>query len=246
MVLWNIPRVPVRLLLMNMQQIHSSISWLLQLLKALCYGCWQVHNVWTTQGMYSTHILFIHSVLISYSHLLFPSSSALLLAFTTSHKDLQVSVRKLIASTINRKMHLRGNTSESICFQVQYLPLSNRLFGLKIIQANYFLSSMRLNEESNNKLKMKNFTQLFTSSQWKALFQSQFQGFCSSCDQGLAEGVCGSGSQVRLLQKMVSCQHWRDFQVFQLKLRKRQAGIPATCQGKFISRITAASSHPFS
>lgn len=62
-------------------------------------------------------------------------------------------------------MHLRGNTSESICFQVQYLPLSNRLFGLKIIQANYFLSSMRLNEESNNKLKMKNFTQLFTSSQ---------------------------------------------------------------------------------
>lgn len=36
-----------------------------------------------------------------------------------------------------------------------------------------------------------------------------------------AEGVCGSGSRVKLLEKTVYYQYWRYFQVFQLKLREK-------------------------
>lgn len=122
------------------------------------------------------------------------------LTLTTSQKYLHVSVRKLIASTISRKMHLRGNTSQSIYFQVQCLPLRNRFIGLKIIQANYFLSSIRLNVRLKVKTTKLCSVLYILSSQHNAkdnTIQSCFLKCCSFCDQGLLnEHVATCCSQV--------------------------------------------------
>lgn len=58
------------------------------------------------------------------------------------------------------------------------------------------------------------------------------QGFCSCCEQGPAEAVCGSGSQVRLLEERILST----LEVFSAKAEKKAGRHSCNMPGKIYHR----------